>query len=724
MRGNFTSMWLYCRKWVKANLWPAPSLFWPIALVRDRRWLFSSGYDLLVDGFQRSGNTFTSVAFRLSQPELKIISHCHSPTYVIRSINAGKPVCVVVRNPVESIVSWILYSGLDLDNGIDDYILYYQPLLRHLSGMAVVDFKDVVSDFGVAVDRVNQRFGLNLRRPICDEAFVASVRAKINSGLWTSDPLRIPLPSKERQMLAPAIRTALLSPRYQHKLQNAQRVYSAFLAGPSPGVNKPPGGYNADAAAAIPAPIRSHPQAAAPLPTSAAQGDQAVGLRAMAQARTLRVAVTSWTARGLSLAAQLAAMRLMIQAGGIGPYTGLALVLGLQQWFALADLGVGTAAQQQIASLRGSAPDQAAIARTAWSIHVRAAIPLVILAVIIGGCYGRSYLVSIQGVAPSDKTLGCMLGFAGSVASSVGVSAQRILYGFGRGVASNAHVAISGILAPFCAVILLHLLPRWPLSSMAAGYYGILTVYWWAVYGFLVFRGHAHPSSRQSRLKLLRLSKDYLLFAAAGAAVLAVDYIIMSRVCSERSILSYNIIGRLVTPCLLIVSSVFNAFQPEGAFLLSRGEGRKVWRSVIAIVLAGTMFVAGVVYIFALNRVRLANVLAPHVGLSWSLSLFAFVACYFTIRVFTDGMSTILVASGRVKPLLKVAPIQALIVCICQAYLGGRWGAEGIFLSLIVAFLATVTWYLPKHALAACRKATAPATSAPFWRFLFLAADE
>src|SRR5664279_3016777 len=90
-----------------------PSIYMWLANLRrrdeDGATVVSQSTDLVVEAFPRSGNTFTVTALQSSQPQrLNIAHHCHAPAQLIRAVQMGKPALLIVRQPKDAVLSFML----------------------------------------------------------------------------------------------------------------------------------------------------------------------------------------------------------------------------------------------------------------------------------------------------------------------------------------------------------------------------------------------------------------------------------------------------------------------------------------------------------------------------------------------------------------------------------------------------------------------------------------
>lgn len=214
---------------LKRALYPRPGLFWPVCCMLHRRWFFNNDYDLLVDGFPRSANTFVVSAFRASSRGIKLLCHRHIPTYVIHACRIGKPVCLLIREPEAAIASWAIYSRVSLDFAINMYINYYESLVLYRDDALVVSFEQAVHRFPNVVRALNQKFGSDFSIPVYDETFERKVLERVRTFPWAADPLTVSLPTRERSRLLAVVHERLQAPRYRDRLERAAELYRHFL---------------------------------------------------------------------------------------------------------------------------------------------------------------------------------------------------------------------------------------------------------------------------------------------------------------------------------------------------------------------------------------------------------------------------------------------------------------------------------------------------------------
>lgn len=119
------------------------------------------GTAVVIDGFPRSGNTFSVAAFVISNGrEVHIGRHLHGAPHVLRAVRLGLPTIVLIRHPADAVSSYLLRRpALTPDDALLEYLDFYRTAWHAHDGFVVGLFDQVVTDFGTVVRRVNRHFG-------------------------------------------------------------------------------------------------------------------------------------------------------------------------------------------------------------------------------------------------------------------------------------------------------------------------------------------------------------------------------------------------------------------------------------------------------------------------------------------------------------------------------------------------------------------------------------
>lgn len=145
---------------VKTVVAEYPALAIPIARRRHGEPL-GPGTRLVIEGFPRTSTSFAVAAFHLAQPApVSVACHVHAPAQLIGAVRRGIPALVIVREPEETVLSFVIRNPhLSVEQALRGYLRFYEPLLGRRGALVVATFEQVTSDFGAVIRRVNERFG-------------------------------------------------------------------------------------------------------------------------------------------------------------------------------------------------------------------------------------------------------------------------------------------------------------------------------------------------------------------------------------------------------------------------------------------------------------------------------------------------------------------------------------------------------------------------------------
>jgi hypothetical protein len=194
-----------------------PRIFLPSA---PRRWGPSGAdwvrpdTDIVIEGFERSGNTFAVIAFSRSQPRpVRIAHHFHAAAQVIQAARIGIPALVLLRHPEDAILSFLVhYPGLSASQGARTYLRFYAPILPYKDSFVLAKFDTVTANFGSVIECVNKRYGTQFAQFEHTEENVRQSFELIEEMNRVKVGMRSPLeasvarPSFEREQMKAAIR--------------------------------------------------------------------------------------------------------------------------------------------------------------------------------------------------------------------------------------------------------------------------------------------------------------------------------------------------------------------------------------------------------------------------------------------------------------------------------------------------------------------------------------
>lgn len=116
---------------------------------------------LVIDGFLRSGNTFSVAAFVVANgPDHHLGRHLHGAPHLLRAVRLGLPAVLLIRRPADAVASYLVRRPtLHPYDAVLEYLDVYRTAWPVRDRVVVGVFEQVVSDFGAIVEAVNEKFG-------------------------------------------------------------------------------------------------------------------------------------------------------------------------------------------------------------------------------------------------------------------------------------------------------------------------------------------------------------------------------------------------------------------------------------------------------------------------------------------------------------------------------------------------------------------------------------
>lgn len=211
-----------------------PALALPIAR-RRHGVVFGPETQLVIEGYPRTGTSFAVAAFDQAQPtKVQVACHVHAPAQVVAAIRRGVPAMVVVREPEDTALSFVIrHHHVSMAQAIRGYIRFYEPLLRYRDRFVVARFRDVTSDFGACTRRLNERFGTSFAEFEHTEENVAKIFAAIEADYTrrvAGEALErsVARPSEFRAKLKEELKDAYEADALTVLRRRAERVHAAL----------------------------------------------------------------------------------------------------------------------------------------------------------------------------------------------------------------------------------------------------------------------------------------------------------------------------------------------------------------------------------------------------------------------------------------------------------------------------------------------------------------
>ncbi len=415
----------------------------------------------------------------------------------------------------------------------------------------------------------------------------------------------------------------------------------------------------------------------------------------------LLVAGSAWLSRILTAAISLISIRILLDTLGVGHYAAYAVIMGAVSWFMLADMGTGQSLQNYISEARATNQGYAQYILATAAITLVVVILGVVLVVVLGEWPAARLLNQFGYLTLKEKYLSFATVSVLVILTAGGSLVYKIWYAEHKGYLANvasalaALVALAGIYYVSQSDVENKLL--WCLiaanAPMAALPVSSLLIRVWTT-----SRVNAESISESAKIILHRGSK-FWLFNIAAAAVLQIDYIVLSRFVPADQIVVYSIGTKIFTIAGFMFSAVLQAFWPACAEAVIKGDWEFIRSFTRKYLLWGIAFVVMFTACIAMFRTSIASLFSSHGLVTIPTPFIVLLGVMYVIRVWTDVFAVILQSMNDIKMLLIWAVMQAAIGLLLQILLVPRYGIYGTVIALSLSWLLTVSWLLPRRVL-------------------------
>jgi len=203
-----------------------------------RRSALRNDTEIVIEGFNRSANTFAVAAFKLAQPRpVRIAYRLHAPAQVIAAAKMNIPTLVLIRNPEDAILSFVIHqshsirTNVTMKQALKAYISFYESIILHRHHFVLATFDAVVADFGKIIRKVNNKFGTGFLEFIHTEDNVKECFKLIEEGYGKGEEIYkiVAKPSKERRKIKDALRSEFRAENLAELRERAYRIYYKMI---------------------------------------------------------------------------------------------------------------------------------------------------------------------------------------------------------------------------------------------------------------------------------------------------------------------------------------------------------------------------------------------------------------------------------------------------------------------------------------------------------------
>lgn len=177
--------------------------------------------ELVLDGFQGSGNSFAQAAFQHSQPRrVMVVHHLHAPAQIIKAVHLGLPTLVTIREPFDAVVSLTSrWPHISLSQALRSYVRFYEKIAPYTQHYVLSPFDQTTRHLDDVIRAVNSQFGTDFDPFEYTEENMQLLR----------DPKQLSSDEeRERRAVKAQKAEELERPEYRHLLAKAEAVYGSL----------------------------------------------------------------------------------------------------------------------------------------------------------------------------------------------------------------------------------------------------------------------------------------------------------------------------------------------------------------------------------------------------------------------------------------------------------------------------------------------------------------
>lgn len=167
--------------------------------------------ELVIDGFQGSGNSFATVAFKRSQERpVRLAHHLHAPAQVIKAVRLGIPTLVTLREPAGAAVSLVSrWPYVSVQQALRGYIAFYEKIEPYHASYVLSPFEQTTQHLDAVIRAVNQRFGTGFTPFAYTDEHMQALRSPEKLTSEREQQRKVVKAQKREEVYGPACRALL-----------------------------------------------------------------------------------------------------------------------------------------------------------------------------------------------------------------------------------------------------------------------------------------------------------------------------------------------------------------------------------------------------------------------------------------------------------------------------------------------------------------------------------
>ncbi|HSW87229.1 MAG TPA: MATE family efflux transporter [Rhabdochlamydiaceae bacterium] len=405
------------------------------------------------------------------------------------------------------------------------------------------------------------------------------------------------------------------------------------------------------------------------------------------------VTATAWISRGANILVRIFTLPILLRYLGIEQFAILSIVLSLEGWFLLCDLGIGSALQNYLSEARAKKED--------IEPFLSAVTQSTLLLFIV--FFGLLYFLNhhIQNWIFKDFTIEQteLIFFVGSIYifTAVGSIGYKALYALQKGYWIHVLQAAGAILSSSIAMMLPFIYHGEQKLVVVIAAMTIFPAFFACLAFYFLFlkRNPFRYLSWEPVKMILKRGIGFGAFALLSNVGLLVDYLIMARTLTADQIASYHVLSKIFLSLFFLYNALLLAVWPKCSELLARNQWLEVTQIMKKYILFGSILITISTLSVSMFSTKISSVFFKSNEVIFSQSTIYLFGIYLLIRIVSDTYSTVFQSMSYMKVFFIFVPAQVLLIVFAEYYLSLKFGIDGILWGLIGAFAVTVLWGLP-----------------------------
>lgn len=411
----------------------------------------------------------------------------------------------------------------------------------------------------------------------------------------------------------------------------------------------------------------------------------------------LIVASTAWASKVVVSLLQIYILKILIEILGVDKYSVFAILTGLMGWFMLFDLGIGSSVQNHISEHRANNKEYLEILNITLFFVIFLSLFFILILYFLSPFLSSIILKIFSNFDLNYKSKLFFITGVCFILTNVGSIVYKILYAQDKGYIAN----IFPVIGYFISALFIYFLKKNNVPNnleYALLFFlfpnAILPIIF--LFSFLDFKLIFNFKFKKI-IPVLNRAFYFWLFALMAVMVLQIDYLVLSQYSNPNDIVIYNLISKIFTIGFFVYNSLLTSIWPVFSFNIAKNNIFLVINYTKKYLKIGIAYIVLFTFLISIFINNIADFFLSNHNLKINLYLVLLFGFYYLLRVWTDTFAMILQSANILKPFLIYVPIQAIISLIFQIILVKKYGLYGVVFGLIISFITTVVWALPKE---------------------------